>query len=103
MATLRPRRGEETIFPNSVLPEAARRLRVLQFGQIKIADRAQGIRRRAAGKARGHLIKPRLIIGLQLDQLGDGIAPALRPAAPVGNGLRPRSWPRPIPSSNVII
>jgi hypothetical protein len=40
---------------------------------------------------------------LQLDQLGDGIAPALRPAAPVGNGLRPRSWPRPIPSSNVII
>jgi hypothetical protein len=96
MATLRPRRGEETIFQNSVLPEAARR-------QIKIADRAQGIRRRAAGKARGHLIKPRLIIGLQLDQLGDRIAPALRPAAPVGNGLRPRSWPRPIPSSNVII
>src|SRR5271157_4012984 len=68
-------------------PEATRRLDPLKLRQVEVADRSQRVRRRAVGKARRQRIEPRLIVALQLHQLGHRVAPTLRVAASVARLL----------------
>jgi hypothetical protein len=80
-------------FPGvSVAPETSRRFDLLKVREIEIANRAQGFRRRAVLKARGQGIQPVPIFVLQGHELGHGVPPSLRSAAPVARS--PVSHPR---------
>jgi hypothetical protein len=70
--------------PSSIPPEAAGRLRALKIGKIKVTDCPQRLRRGACLKVLRQRIQPYPVIVLQGDELGHGLMPSLRPAAPVG-------------------
>ena len=72
--------------PLSVAPEAARRLQGLQVAEVVLADGRQAFGNRRRLEAVGQVVQPFLVLGLQVHEGLDGIAPVLRPAAAV---LRP--------------
>ena len=67
----------------SVTPEATRRLQGLQIAEVILADRLQAFGKRRRLEIVGQVIEPVPILGLQVNEGLDGIAPALRPAAAV--------------------
>jgi hypothetical protein len=58
-----------------------------EVGEIEIDDRLEGDVGRGVAEAVGQDIMPGGVVGLQREQLGDGVAPALRAAAPVGRSV----------------
>src|ERR1035437_5843318 len=68
----------------SVAAEASWGLDRLQLGEVEVADFPQCICRCSVLEIVGQSLKPRGIVGLQRQQLGDGITPASCVAAVIG-------------------
>ena len=64
--------------------EAPGRLDRFEFVEVELVDGLQGLGGGAVVKAVGQGLEPGPVFGLQSDEFGDGIAPALGPAAAVG-------------------
>src|ERR1039458_9191647 len=56
----------------------------LEFREIEIDNRPQGLGRGAVLLIVGQRVQPGAILGLHVNEPGDGVIPSLDPAAPVG-------------------
>src|ERR1035437_3227353 len=56
----------------------------LEFGEIEIDNRPQGLGRGAVLLIVGQRVQPGVILGLHVNEPDDGVIPSLDPAAPVG-------------------
>jgi hypothetical protein len=66
-----------------IAPEAAWRLDRRDLVEIEIEDGLQGVAGGAITGGFGQRLEPVAVFGLQRDQFGDGVVPALRPAAAI--------------------
>src|SRR5208283_1447244 len=64
--------------------EAPRRLDRLELAEIELADCLKGLGGGAFLEVVGQGVEPRLILGLQREQVADGVAPAPGSAALIG-------------------
>jgi hypothetical protein len=71
-------------FPESIAAIATGRIDSRQGVEVEICDGLQRLSCWRGAKAVGKCVEPCNIFGLQGDQFADGIAPALRAAAPIG-------------------
>lgn len=67
----------------SIAAVAARRLDVGECGEVEIDDVLERLGGCAVAQAVGQGVEPGRVLGLQAEQFGDGVVPALRPAAAV--------------------
>jgi hypothetical protein len=68
----------------SIPAKATRRDDGLEFSEVEIGDGLEGFGRGCVAEAVGQGIKPGDELGLQSEQLGDGVVPSLWPGASVG-------------------
>ena len=67
----------------ALTPIASRRIDPLKLGEVEVNDCLQGLGNGALGQIGGKAVEPCPVFLLQIDQLGDGVAPTLRAAAAV--------------------